>query len=387
MNQRTSRILTPVLATLFAASGCGDESIRTYRAPKEAPPAASRPSTHSHPAEVAAWDLPHGWTERPGEGMRFATLIADPTEPPLEVRVTPLGRIAEDPLANINRWRGQIGLEPITDDEIGSVAEVVELTGDRQALKIDMEGDGHDDHPAQRILAAIFPGEERVWFFLMMADATRVAGQVDAFDALTRSLRLETAERQVPRGELAAGDAGGSGGGLPEGHPPIGGAGAADPPSDESGAGASEGAAAQPPAASGESLTWTLPEGWEETPNTSSMRVATIQAGDTEVAITRFPGAVGSLVDNVNRWRSQLGLEPVATADDQPMEHFDAAGVHMELMELAGPNASSQAMLVVICRRSDMTWFVKMTGDGAAVDAEHRRFRTFAESLRFQSDT
>jgi hypothetical protein len=59
------------------------------------------------------WTLPAGWTEKPGNEMRFATIaIESPT--PLELSISALPAGAGDPsdaiLANINRWRGQMGL-------------------------------------------------------------------------------------------------------------------------------------------------------------------------------------------------------------------------------------------------------------------------------------
>ncbi|MBL8848773.1 MAG: hypothetical protein JNG89_03780, partial [Planctomycetaceae bacterium] len=63
-----------------------------------------------------AWETPSGWTERRENGMRFATLVRDGSEPPLELAVSALP--SDDPgsdaylKSNIDRWRGQVGLSP-----------------------------------------------------------------------------------------------------------------------------------------------------------------------------------------------------------------------------------------------------------------------------------
>ena len=80
------------------------------------------------------WKLPTGWEQKPGSQMRFATLVL-PSEAaaddgrkspskPLEVSVTslpwsPQGE-ADQLLANVNRWRGQMQLKPLTPAELST---------------------------------------------------------------------------------------------------------------------------------------------------------------------------------------------------------------------------------------------------------------------------
>lgn len=64
------------------------------------------------------WKVPDNWKERGGSGMRFATIFVDPQNPKLELTVIPLPSGGDDEpeqiLANVNRWRGQVGLRPRT---------------------------------------------------------------------------------------------------------------------------------------------------------------------------------------------------------------------------------------------------------------------------------
>src|SRR5687768_7590353 len=77
--------------------------------------------------------------------------------------------------------------------------------------------------------------------------------------------------------------------------------------------------APQPPKAGGEEKTieagglrLRVPAGWEQDPRQRMMREATFNVGDpakkTEVVITKLPNLSGGLLDNVNRWRGQVGL-------------------------------------------------------------------------------
>ena len=70
------------------------------------------------------WQTPEGWRELSGSGMRAATFQIGQGPGKLECSVIPLP--ATDPaaneylLANINRWRGQVGLKSISESQLVS---------------------------------------------------------------------------------------------------------------------------------------------------------------------------------------------------------------------------------------------------------------------------
>jgi hypothetical protein len=63
---------------------------------------------------------------------------------------------------------------------------------------------------------------------------------------------------------------------------------------------------------------WELPAGWSELPG-SQMRVAEFRVGDVEFSVIPLPVPAGDRQDyvlsNVNRWRNQLGLAPLALSE------------------------------------------------------------------------
>jgi hypothetical protein len=79
------------------------------------------------------WTLPEGWKEQPGSQIRFATLVIPSAAKPLEVSVTALPKSGGDDkqddkqyvLVNVNRWRGQLRLPPISIEQLA--AESVEV--------------------------------------------------------------------------------------------------------------------------------------------------------------------------------------------------------------------------------------------------------------------
>ena len=188
-------------ALLLALAGCGRDDVSHYRVPKQADsPAgeaapgarhaghgrlgACRPRTSPPPGSLQ-WALPKGWTDSRAGGMRYATL--KPTAPgKIDVSVTVFPGPAGGEIANVNRWRNQIGLPPVDE---------ATLAKDRKALKspagsvaiFDYTSDGQTK---TRLVAAILFAGGNSWFVKMVGDAGPVAASRADFIRLLESLRL-----------------------------------------------------------------------------------------------------------------------------------------------------------------------------------------------------
>lgn len=114
---------------------------------------------------LPAWETPAGWTERKETGMRFATLVREGSEPALEIAVSALP--SDDPggdaylKSNIDRWRGQVGLEPYAGSdwkqratEAGEVRETDAAGGRIVLVQLNGKDPAGD---AVTMLAAIVP--------------------------------------------------------------------------------------------------------------------------------------------------------------------------------------------------------------------------------------
>lgn len=177
---------------------------------------------------------------------------------------------------------------------------------------------------------------------------------------------------------------------LPAGHPPldqsVAGLPAGHPPLDMANQQLPPGSAAGNP-------TWTAPAGWVTGKTTSVRRgVFNVRGPDgqaAEVVVTVFPGDVGGLVMNVNRWRGQLGLEPVAeTAVAGLTTPLEVGAIKATVVDLTGaeplPEKKSVArMLVAVLPQAGNTWFIKMTGDEPLVAAQKETFLKFVQSVKF----
>lgn len=146
------------------------------------------------------------------------------------------------------------------------------------------------------------------------------------------------------------------------------------------------------PTATGGDLTWTAPAHWQSRPP-SAMRKATFilpgaAAGEqAELAVTAFPGDVGGNLANVNRWRTQLQLPPIAAAElGSALVHLDAGSLHIDLAELLGPAPADgkprQRVIGAIVPFNGATWFFKLTGPDALVAAKKAEFLAFLQTLQ-----
>lgn len=105
---------------------CGEQGIEVHEVAKGVestpppvdPPAVHAPASTGEVTQVAA-DLPEGWTIDPTpRPMRVATYIITDLDGPVEVALTRFPGDTGGVLANINRWRQQVGLGPVTEAEL-----------------------------------------------------------------------------------------------------------------------------------------------------------------------------------------------------------------------------------------------------------------------------
>jgi hypothetical protein len=110
-----------------------------------------------------------------------------------------------------------------------------------------------------------------------------------------------------------------------------------------------------------------------------------------DVSVVPLGGMAGRDIDNVNRWRGQIGLTPVGEAELAKLsEAVQIAGQEGKLYDLAGKNADSgekNRMLAAILRRGDTAWFFKMLGDDALVAEQRNVFVEYLKSFSFPDDS
>ena len=319
-----------ILAAVLA--GCDRGEIKVYRVAKE-----------EHSPSPA---LPSGWEELPGDQMRVGNYaISGNNGAKAQMTIVSLPGAAGSELDNVNRWRSQVGLQPISAAELPNQATSIQIA-DAPARLFEMSGVAPQTKAATRILAALQPHGDAMWFFKMMGDDDLVRGQKNAFIGFLQKYQYL--------------DAGPSG--------------ATQPPSQP--------AASQIPQAGPPARTWKSPPGWEQQqPGPMQDAKFLVAGGKATATVSIFDGPTGGVLANVNRWRTQqLGLPPVDEAGLKPLlSAIDLPDTKANLVDMAGSN---QRMIAAIVPRGASTWFFKLVGEEAAVRAEKNAFIDFVKSTK-----
>lgn len=132
-------------------------------------------------AEVAhpTWTVPEGWQKQEGERpMRVATFLAGEAE----IAVSQFAGNAGGLLANVNRWRGQVGLPPVTEDQLAETTQAVEVPGFAGST-MRLKG------PEKHLLGAALSEAkaDRTWFIKLTTTPAIADQQEAAFLAFVRS--------------------------------------------------------------------------------------------------------------------------------------------------------------------------------------------------------
>lgn len=82
--------------------------------------------------DLPEWKLADGWKQLPAHELRYSTIILDGV-PPFELAVTRLPaakdrELLDQIVANINRWRNQLSLPPIQEEDLDRNSEKIQLT-------------------------------------------------------------------------------------------------------------------------------------------------------------------------------------------------------------------------------------------------------------------
>jgi len=394
-----SIFLSSLVVPALIIAGCSrnDQEIRVSSVPKQPEPVVqAQMPMGSGPSLMAAaaaapgekevqWIVPTGWKEMPGDGgMRYATLQVSASSPEVVLTVIPLN--VSPLLANVNRWREQLGLPAVAEQDLPKVVTRVDANG-MPADTVDMLGPD-TAKPRLAMLAAIIQRGEQSWFFKLAGPADVVSPQKANFDAYIKSVRF-SAGAAAPAGEQmpAAGGAA-----LPAGHPAIPGAAPTSQPQMPPGHPAipGAGAAAMPAVeAAPTEITYQIPAGWVKD-DPMPMRAVSFHVGQAEkqvdVIVSKLPAiGTGGYLDNINRWRGQVGLAPIKQGDPQPSTPLKVGGADANVFDFVGTGDQKNAkhMVVAWVTRGDEWWFFKLAGTDDVVTQQQAAFNTFLGSVQF----
>jgi len=360
-------------ALIFAASaglafsvGCGRDGVKVYHVDTNdtSTPAETPTTMNAMPASMPAgvpvpdnsglpklkYTLPAGWKEKAPSQMRVASFEISDAGKQADVSVIPLGGMAGGDLANVNRWLGQVGQNPVTEDGLAKLAEKIEVAGQPAGL-YDLAGTNLDSGSAERILATILHRNDTAWFFKVTGESGLVEKNKAAFIAFLKSVEFGAPAAPAEMN--------------PDSVPVL----APD-------------SVSRPK--------WTIPAGWQ-TGSLEQFLVAKFivaGGGDTkaEVNVSSLAGDGGGLLANVNRWRAQLGQPPVTESDLAKLPTINAGGKTATEVEISGanPRTGKPARLVgIVLPLGGQTWFYKLMGDTDVVAAQNDAFIKFVQSAKY----
>jgi hypothetical protein len=197
-------------ALLACVSGCGhDDAIRHYKVPRDQPrndfaiggsqePATSADgarksgSASSVGPERSWYQLPPGWVREDRDAVSRLALGVRDGERKARITVSMLAGSGGGLLANVNRWRGQVGLEPLSEEASADACEAFDIPG-CSGHYVECESP-EEAEPAQATYGWIGVLPDRSWFIKLRGDRELVRRERAAFRDFLKSLDLVAAD-------------------------------------------------------------------------------------------------------------------------------------------------------------------------------------------------
>ncbi|MDX2109027.1 MAG: hypothetical protein SFY80_02175 [Verrucomicrobiota bacterium] len=133
--------------------------------------------------ETPEWAVPASWKPGPVSSMRKASFLVQDGDAVADISVTAFPGNVGGGLANLNRWRAQIGLPPTNEAELAASAKPVKAAS--------VAGTMHDLSSAQkRMIVVTLPVDGVSWFFKITGDTAVIEKEQAAFLGFVQSVRF-----------------------------------------------------------------------------------------------------------------------------------------------------------------------------------------------------
>src|SRR5215471_6964430 len=194
---RISKYFILALSAALLASCEKSSEIKVYRVSKAPLEQAASQQQDAMPTNTAAPRLPGGlaptaqtavttppnWEAQPLSQMRQASFLAKGDNGAVaDISFVSLGSAAGNVLENVNRWLGQLGQPPITDEKLGEIAQRLHTSlGDVAIVDLAALPDNADPARDSRVIAAMVTTANSTLFFKMRGNADLVEAQKGDF--------------------------------------------------------------------------------------------------------------------------------------------------------------------------------------------------------------
>lgn len=296
------------------------------------------------------FDMPDGWTALGKTQFRRVNLRFGPADDPGQCYLVTLPGGGGTLTDNVNRWRNQLGKEPLDRaavlalprrklPRLGAEATIVDLRGSYGGM------DGKP-RPGRRFIGWIWREGRQGHYLVCVGPEELIDTSLAAFEAFAMSLRPRGNERQEPAS------------------------------SEETFA---------------DLLEYDLPESWSRERD-RPMRVFNFDVGERSSCYVARAG--GSALANINRWRGQLGAPALTSVEISRLPLVKILGSDAVVVEVRGDfgggmgaDEIADAMLLgAIGSFRGTSLFVKMLGPENVIEAQRENFLAFCRSIRTKSD-
>jgi len=166
----------------------GSPTADQVRGPADSPLPPNHPPVRPQRSLPFAFTAPESWTSTSGVSFSLASFGITTGGGSALVTVSRLPLTNTVP-ANVARWRGQVGLPAVSEAEIASAVQPVEIGGESAAY-VELLGPS-DAARREAIFGAILRRDDGTWFFKMRGDVSVVQAERERFREFLHSVKFK----------------------------------------------------------------------------------------------------------------------------------------------------------------------------------------------------
>jgi len=179
-------LILSIILLLISISCDDNQYIRHYRIEKESPPEFFN-QQNSVLSEIN-WTSPTNWISSKGSSMRIGSFSVPYSDGEGDLSIIKLGGAAGGLASNINRWRGQLDLEPHTEENIQSYIKIGESPiGPFQWLTI-----FNSENDQTAFIVSIFETKTHTIFVKLNASQAGIMELKNEFLSFCESFRMDS---------------------------------------------------------------------------------------------------------------------------------------------------------------------------------------------------
>jgi hypothetical protein len=186
----------------FAGGGAGTANRAAPGTNAELPPghppvdSLTGPPANTASADVPKFVAPESWRPVSASRFRKAEFAIGTKEQGAVVTIIDFpanaGPMMADPLANVNRWRGEIGLAKIEKDQLEESTESIDIGGEsaKYVRLIPDASKPEESKSEEATLAAMVTSGEKIWFIKLRGTRDAVIAEEENFKAFLKSIKF-----------------------------------------------------------------------------------------------------------------------------------------------------------------------------------------------------